>query len=576
MAETINSPVRDDALASNHPRMRGGASYLPPSAPSVIEVKRPLLPRLVGWLAMLVTIGWVGGVGYLLMQEGFGTSGQSLLDMANEIGTLLAPVVMLWLVALFVQRSADQKTVADALRKTSAQVTMPIDKAEARLQAITEAMDRQVKMLGDATNLAISRIDQARQSLRHETEALTAVSARSAGEIDRVGSFLREQSVSVNEAIDLLRNQADKTETQANEIMMSLEDRTGSLEGRVSSMLENFTSTAEDFAQSLDLVREKSTSQFDQMHDNARAIIEGLSQAESTLGRRLDDYRNLSENASTLAETLATPLAQNADLLRVAAIKSAKGMRSATELMQRQLTAYDEAQSSASNTTEELARRIEQQVAQVQEALERANAGSEEANTLSAERIAALQKASDALTDKVARVREDVDAAGQRLRETANKSLSEVGETVAEKFVAMRAEIGATTSGLSEAAQAATRLTEELSMASGNLDNAVSDAEQSSVSLRDLDQQIQQRIAELRELDEMLAEQVEKIASTGINATGAADDIAQRLGSAMQSVDATMGAANDTLTSILQTSQRVGAGFQEEITRLNSSTDGAL
>ncbi|MEO0393816.1 MAG: hypothetical protein AAF213_11330, partial [Pseudomonadota bacterium] len=536
MTETINPQVRDETVSGAHPRMRGGVSYLgSASTPAVIEVKRPLVPRLVGWGAMAITAIWVAMIIYTVSAQGM-ADGTSIMGLANQAGAMLAPLAVVWLVALFVQRNADQRAVTDALRKTSAQVTMPIDKAEARLQAITEAMDRQVKMLGDATNLAIGRIDQARQSLRHETEALTAVSARSAGEIDRVGSFLREQTVGVDKAIDALREQAGKTENQAGEIFTALESRTAGLESRVGDMAENLASSAERFGMRVEEVRDSSAARFDHMSEVSQSIIDGLSQAESALGSRLEDYRNLSENAGTLAETLATPLAQNADLLRVAAIKSAKAMRAATELMGRQLTSYEEAQSKATETTKEFARRVEGQADRVLEVIEVAKASSAEIDNVANDRVSAIQQFSQNLADKVARIREDVDAAGTSLREAATQSLTEVGETVAEKFVAMRAEVNGTTDNLTRAAETAKALTDNLNVATTTLDNAIAGTDEKVVSLMALDRQLNERVDDLRALDEMLVEQIENITSTGKSTQSTTNEINNRINESMDSV----------------------------------------
>ncbi|MBV6632655.1 MAG: hypothetical protein KI792_06440 [Alphaproteobacteria bacterium] len=561
MTETINTPMRDEALAATHPRARGGVSYLPQSAPAVIEVKRPLLPRLFGWLSLLVSIGWVGGLGYLLVQQGLDLQTTPVLEIISQFSVGIAPLAVLWLIALFIQRNADQRTVAEALRKTSAQITMPVDKAEARLQAITEATDRQVKMLADATNLAISRIDQARQSLRHETEALTAVSARSAGEVDRVGSFLREQSAGIDEAIGLLRDQANNTEEQTAAILNSLEGRTGDLKVQVSGMVDELGTAADTFQEKLEQARESTAGQFSKVEETTQTITDRLTDAEAALGRRVDDYKILAENASTLAESLAVPLGRNADLLRTAAIQSAKGMRAANEMMRRQLTAFEAAHGNASSVVDGLAAKIEDQVARVQKAMADAKVNGDQVNEQSSQTIEALREATVALT---------------------------------EKFIAMRGEIGETATTLAKAAGATQQLTGDLNTATDALKDANSDTESQTATLRGIEEELNARLGDLRSLDATLVAQAERVRAAGENAKGTSDLVVDQLSESIaklqeageqtkveaESFVATLDGQEERVDQLskhlLGSSQAMNDNLGEEVNKLTALTNGAL
>ncbi|MEM6902891.1 MAG: hypothetical protein AAF556_06610, partial [Pseudomonadota bacterium] len=561
MTETINTPMRDEALAAGHPRTRGGVAYLPQSAPAVIEVKRPLGPRLFGWFALLLSIGWVGSVGYLLAQQGVSLQTTPVLELVSQFSVGIAPLAVLWLIALFIPRIADPRTVAEALRKTSAHITMPGGKAVARLQAITEATDRQVKMLADATNLAISRIDQARQSLRHETEALTAVSARSAGEVDRVGTFLREQSVSIDEAIGLLRDQANSTEEQTAAILTSLEGRTGDLTNQVGTMVEDLTTAADGFQNKLEHAHTAITDQVGRIEASTESITVGLADAQTGLSRRIEDYKLLAENSSNLAESLAMPLGRNADLLRTAAIQSAKGMRAANEMMQRQLGAFEAAHEKAAGVVDGLAAKIESQIARVQAAMKEAEVNGDQVNQQSAETIDALREATVALT---------------------------------EKFIAMRGEIGETATTLSKAAGAAQQLTGDLNAATGTLQEANADTAGQAETLREVDQELTARLGDLRSVDAALAAQAERIRAAGENAKGTSDLVVDQLSQSIErlqdageqtraqadtfvaNIDGQEDRIDEMSKRLVTISQSMNDNLGQEVTKLTAISDGAL
>jgi DNA repair exonuclease SbcCD ATPase subunit len=129
--------------------------------------------------------------------------------MPHEIGGFLAglltPVALFWMVLTFWLRSVDVKLYADALRHEIQAMIFPSEEAEKRVNNDIDRLMRQTAEMSRATRTAITTLQQARQAMHGETQAMKSGAEET---VDRLGK-LEEQLGTRTDKLELLQKQFD-------------------------------------------------------------------------------------------------------------------------------------------------------------------------------------------------------------------------------------------------------------------------------------------------------------------------------------------------------------------------------
>ncbi len=101
------------------------------------------------------------------------------LELATGITALLTPLIVIWMIALFLGRAGSIKRETRALIGRLDGLTYADHAATERVGDITAALKAQTELLAAATDASVSRVETLRQSLAEETRRLTALAEAS-------------------------------------------------------------------------------------------------------------------------------------------------------------------------------------------------------------------------------------------------------------------------------------------------------------------------------------------------------------------------------------------------------------
>jgi F0F1-type ATP synthase membrane subunit b/b' len=126
------------------------------------------------YTAGITSIAWVVGFFVFSMIEGFFTSRQAMstTEFALYAAGMTSPIVVFWLIALVYQRTDPLLEQRLDIAKGMAKTLAPIDQAQDRLKDISTNIEKQLKLIEAATDIAGQRIQNLENRFQDEVNHL--------------------------------------------------------------------------------------------------------------------------------------------------------------------------------------------------------------------------------------------------------------------------------------------------------------------------------------------------------------------------------------------------------------------
>ncbi|MHC4181498.1 MAG: hypothetical protein ACYSWU_28710 [Planctomycetota bacterium] len=120
------------------------------------------------WIAacLVYALGHVGGETL---------AGLALHEAGAAVAGVAMPMVVLWLVVLYMRRGGELREQTDMLRAQLELLTYPPDDAESRVRAVTDSLRGQAEALDRVTDTATIQMEKLSKTLGGRTEALAEV-----------------------------------------------------------------------------------------------------------------------------------------------------------------------------------------------------------------------------------------------------------------------------------------------------------------------------------------------------------------------------------------------------------------
>ncbi|MBB4210529.1 hypothetical protein EV659_102323 [Rhodothalassium salexigens DSM 2132] len=270
-----------------------GETPTPSSAPAtpLARIKQPrtgrvrrIVPPL---LAGVATLAWFAAIGYALASGRVAIDPASLgpIDVGALLGGGLAPVMLVWLAALVLQRTDPLLEHRLDIAQNMNRAFAPVDAAEARVKLLNSRLTKSVEQLDVAGKLAAERIGSLEQSFRGEISELFSVTADTEAKATAMREALRRE----RDALGALCAQLDDTLAEAEQ---RLGGATQSLAAGTES-LANQTRTSVDTLDGvrveLDRTAGETADRLGDLHARLETARTAGAQAAETIDRRLSE-----------------------------------------------------------------------------------------------------------------------------------------------------------------------------------------------------------------------------------------------------------------------------------------------
>jgi hypothetical protein len=160
------------------------------------------------------------------------------------IGGVLGPLLLIWIIALYFQRDRVFLQHASRLGNVLEALAYPTDGAEQRIEAVTNSLKAQARMLTQATESTFGHIRQIEAACRTEMTALQAVTDQLRVDADQLKMSLQAETSSLAEVLvritaegDMARQQMEAQTRALNEAATATARRTQEASAHLTSQV---------------------------------------------------------------------------------------------------------------------------------------------------------------------------------------------------------------------------------------------------------------------------------------------------------------------------------------------------
>lgn len=283
--------------------------------------------RMVQTVAAAVTAFWF----FFCYQQGlftaFTTGGIEALSQGS-IGTIFSPVLFVWIVALSLQKSIENKLHADTVRSELLNIVYPSSQTEERVKGELSRLCRQAAQLTASTNLSLDAINKAREGLQAEMDQFGDMSKKAETNVVRLTSIMKDRMVKLDALTKALYSRTVKIGDKAQESGDLLEGAAEKLMGRVSLIENEMNNGVTKVLNASSTVQSKI--------DNVKLIlgetVDGLDEKSDEICARLKDTANdLKSHEETLSGSILS-LNEQRELLNEAISAQTVDLKDVTQI----------------------------------------------------------------------------------------------------------------------------------------------------------------------------------------------------------------------------------------------------
>ena len=158
----------------------------------------PVALRALRWGGAVLTALWIGA-GVIWMIAGDAVPAADPVHIGLALTGVMAPVALLWFMLAQVQRGADVRRHAEALRAELQALIFPTDDRAHRVGKDIERLCQQAAELAGASRAVVKAIARARQGMRTEIRDYAAITKKTEYHIDRLAGVLHDRAQKLND-----------------------------------------------------------------------------------------------------------------------------------------------------------------------------------------------------------------------------------------------------------------------------------------------------------------------------------------------------------------------------------------
>ena len=164
----------------------------------LLSENEPVVLRALRWGGAVLTTLWIGA-GVVWMIAGDAVPAADPVHIGLALTGILAPVALLWFMLAQVQRGADVRRHAEALRAELQALIFPTDDRAHRVSKDIERLCQQAAELAGASRAVVKAIARARQGMRTEIRDYAAITKKTEFHIDRLAGVLHDRAQKLND-----------------------------------------------------------------------------------------------------------------------------------------------------------------------------------------------------------------------------------------------------------------------------------------------------------------------------------------------------------------------------------------
>lgn len=165
---------------------------------------RQHLPSIIMFCGTILSTMWLAAaVVYVHNAVGWkNIAGLMPHEIGGFLAGLLAPVALFWMMLTFWLRSVDVKLYAETLRDEIQGMIFPSEEAERRVNNDIDRLMKQTAEMSRATRMALGTLQQARQAMQGETQALQTGAQQTADRLHELEQRLSERQKNLTDLQD--------------------------------------------------------------------------------------------------------------------------------------------------------------------------------------------------------------------------------------------------------------------------------------------------------------------------------------------------------------------------------------
>lgn len=486
-------------------------------------------------MAAVSSLGWLVACLYVISshRNDWFRSGLTIEDGAMLLAGLLAPVIVVWLIALVFMRADPLREQRLALAHGLDNLLQPIQVAEKRVEALVERLHMNVTNLNSAGDLAADRMKSLETRFREQTALLFDATNNAETKAETI----------------------QKTLTAERELLQSLSSE---MEHRATEIRNMVASLAEDLRKAANEARAEARNAGETMAGHAQTIADNVQQANSgmsDIAAHLADRTAQMHEAALQSEQILTQvghaIAEQGDRLHV------------------QVNSLSAAATGSMAQISDIGQTIEAQADGLRRSIDR---------TLVQSRVALQQMASHYTHELSAILETETQAVTQSLHaqlDEARTVLTEQSRLIAENAAGAASALGASVENLAHQAEALA-LTSETT--APRLEEINAQMERRDAATRHLLQNLEQDLAKA---EETIGAHVQKLSDISQNVTDVLDHMVSNtktqsveLGAAAKSALAGLGQSGAALDAQIRQLQAISISGAEEVRQAVESLKG--
>ncbi|MCD6072121.1 MAG: hypothetical protein K0S42_2637, partial [Microvirga sp.] len=208
--------------------------------------------RRAYWMAALLSLLWLGGIGALVYTQGITTPEQLLATFSTSqlaLGAvgIVGPIFLFFIAAMLTVRSHEMKLVARAIGEVAARLAQPESFSTDAVLSVSQAVRREVAAVGDGVERALARAGELETLVRSEISTL-------------------ERAYSDNEI--RIRSLIDELVAQREAIVSNAERVRGSITGVHQNLIQDLDGASERVVSAVSGAGDKVTASLEKQGDH--------------------------------------------------------------------------------------------------------------------------------------------------------------------------------------------------------------------------------------------------------------------------------------------------------------------
>ncbi len=308
-------------------------AHVPVPVQVAAKANAPKKPGLTGgtaspfWIGLSVSIVWAIFVFAVVLKSGStaALAGVPLAGWAMGVSAVVSPIAMVWMIAAYMQRASDIRSITDPLRRQLTLITGESGAADARIRRFNQAIREQIDLLHNAQTVnqedmeaTMGRVEQHRAELQH-FESISSQQVKEIQDVVRRSMFQIEQMMddkftmlrvldgklqqngdglvgrveAIGETVARILSSMEQSSTQVSGVLEQAQRDSQKIADTTQLQSSTLTSAALTAAETLSGLSSKidlSVAHFLERATSAREEADRLAQSFDAQTRALDDY----------------------------------------------------------------------------------------------------------------------------------------------------------------------------------------------------------------------------------------------------------------------------------------------